>query len=218
MFQFVLSLDDFIKILIALLVGGVIGLEREYRDKDAGFRTLIFICIGSTLFSILSIRIASLANVGDPGRIAAGIVSGVGFLGAGVILTEGAHIKGLTTAATIWLTAALGVGIGAGEYLLSLISAVTALVVLELFPWLEIGLGRIRDARSYELTCSLRFDKIAELERLIKSCGLRIKSFHRSKRDGMLYCTINTSGSPRQHDILIGRLFADPEVIHFHYS
>src|SRR5574342_200803 len=101
-----------IKLGMAVLVGGVIGAEREFQDKAAGFRTIILITLGSTLFTIFSVSM-------DPGftrtRIAANIVTGIGFLGAGAMIREGGRIAGLTTAATIWLSAALGMGIGAGE-------------------------------------------------------------------------------------------------------
>jgi putative Mg2+ transporter-C (MgtC) family protein len=97
---------------MAVLVGGIVGAEREYQDKAAGFRTIILITLGSTLFTIFSLSM-------DPGftqtRVAANIVTGIGFLGAGAIVRDGGRIAGLTTAATIWLSAALGMGIGAGQ-------------------------------------------------------------------------------------------------------
>src|SRR5512138_2976902 len=127
----IVSPEDILKICLALVAGGLIGIEREFRDKAAGFRTLIFICVGAALFTIFSTK---LAGDRDPTRIAANIVSGVGFLGAGVILRDGGRVIGLTTAATIWLTAALGMGIGGGEYLLVAIGVVITLVVLWVFP------------------------------------------------------------------------------------
>jgi putative Mg2+ transporter-C (MgtC) family protein len=108
--------EDLLKIILAVAAGGLIGMEREFRDKAAGFRTLIFICIGAALFTILS---SALAPSSDPNRIAAGMISGVGFLGAGVILREGGRVTGLTTAATIWLTAAIGMALGGGKYMLA---------------------------------------------------------------------------------------------------
>lgn len=111
--------DNLVKLGMAVLVGGLIGAEREYQDKAAGFRTIILITVGSTLFTILSLTL-------DPGntqtRIAANIVTGIGFLGAGAIIREHGKIGGLTTAATIWLSAALGMGIGAGELVFMLVS------------------------------------------------------------------------------------------------
>src|SRR5262245_25187982 len=105
--------DDLVKIVLAVGVGGMIGLEREFRDQAAGLRTLICICVGATRFTVLSARLAGGNNAT---RISANIVSGGGFLGAGVILREGGRVIGLTTAATIWLVAALGMGLGGGHY------------------------------------------------------------------------------------------------------
>ena len=134
--------QDLLKVLLAIAVGGAIGVEREFRDKAAGFRTLIFICLGSTLFTMFALGLG--ADGGDPARIASNLAVGVGFLGAGAILRRGGHVLGLTTAATIWLVAALGVGIGAGRY--ALVAAVTAiaLVVLLLFPPVERWIDRLR--------------------------------------------------------------------------
>src|SRR5574338_1298647 len=119
--------ENLIKIGIAVLIGGLIGAEREFRDKAAGFRTMILITVGSALFTIFSMSM-------DPGftrtRIAANIVTGIGFLGAGAIIREHGRIGGLTTAATIWLSAALGMGIGAGKLMLVLLATLAVIVIL----------------------------------------------------------------------------------------
>ncbi len=137
--------EDIVKILIAVIAGGLIGIEREFREKAAGFRTIILICVGATLFTLFS---SKLALNGDTGRIAANIVSGAGFLGTGVILRSGGQVVGLTTASTIWLTAAIGMGIGAGEYILIGIVVVLALMVLWLFPRIERWIDNLRIERS----------------------------------------------------------------------
>jgi putative Mg2+ transporter-C (MgtC) family protein len=121
-----------IKLGLAVLVGGVIGLEREYQYKAAGFRTIILITFGSTLYALFSVSIAG--NTDSTTRIASNIVTGIGFLGAGTILRDGGRIGGLTTAATIWLAAALGMGIAAGEMEDVLIATGVALIVLLIFP------------------------------------------------------------------------------------
>src|SRR5512133_3601325 len=127
--------ENLLKLLLALLVGGLIGMEREFRDKAAGFRTMICICLGATLFTILS---SLLGQPDDVTRIASEIVTGVGFLGAGAILRGPAgSVTGLTTAATIWLVAALGMAIGGGAYLLALATTAAVLLVLWVFPLLE---------------------------------------------------------------------------------
>lgn len=112
-----IPINDALNILLAVIIGGLIGAEREFRHRPAGFRTLIFICLGATLFTMLSIRLGGDLS---PVRIAAHMVTGVGFICAGVIMQEGVHLVGLTTAATIWIVAAIGMGIGGGQYLLVL--------------------------------------------------------------------------------------------------
>lgn len=116
-----------------MIAGGVIGLERKWRHQPAGLRTQMLICMGSTLLMILSIYIPQeyfdLKN-GDPGRIAAQVVTGIGFLGAGAILKLGNNIRGMTTAASIWVVAAIGMTIGAGLYILSLCTTVIVLFAL----------------------------------------------------------------------------------------
>ncbi len=129
-------LDLAAKLVIAVLVGGGIGLERELKGKPAGLRTNILICVGSALLMDLSMGIAE-AHGGDPGRIAAQVVTGIGFLGAGTILHTRGHITGLTSAATIWVVAAIGLTIGAGYFVEALGSTVAVMVVLVGLGWVE---------------------------------------------------------------------------------
>src|SRR6478672_5906712 len=108
-----------LKLVLAAILGGVIGIEREIRDKPAGLRTNILICVGSTLFMTVSTQMASLTG-GDPTRIAAQIVTGIGFLGAGAVLHSHGYVIGLTTAATIWVVAGVGMALGGGMYTVAL--------------------------------------------------------------------------------------------------
>lgn len=122
-----------VRLLLSFLVGGVIGFERASKRQSAGLRTHILICLGATLLMLLSIWVPDEfmgAKNGDPGRIAAQVVSGIGFLGAGSIIRLGNTIKGLTTAASLWFVAALGLALGAGMYFPTLIALVVALVAL----------------------------------------------------------------------------------------
>ncbi len=123
------------RLLLAIVVGGAIGAERESRDKPAGFRTMTLICLGSALFTTFSATLTE--DFGDPSRIAAQIVTGVGFLGAGAIIREAPRVSGLTTAATIWIAAALGMGVGAGEWGIALTAAAFTVLVLIMFPSIE---------------------------------------------------------------------------------
>lgn len=122
------ELLDFYKAVLAVIAGLVLGFEREMKDKSAGLKTISVICLGSTLFSILSYKFAG--EHGDPTRIAAYIVSGIGFLGAGVIFQQGFNIRGLTTAGIIWITAAIGMAIGFGEIYMAFTFLALSLVII----------------------------------------------------------------------------------------
>ena len=135
------------RLLLAAAIGALLGLEREMRQKNAGLRTNILIAVGSALFTLMSQKMATVAGA-DPGRLAAQIVTGIGFLGAGAIMRTRSGVQGLTTAATVWVNAALGVTVGGGEYHLAVIGTVVTLVaLLVLYPIEEALDRRIRDAR-----------------------------------------------------------------------
>jgi len=201
--------EDIIKILLAVLAGGLIGAEREYRDKAAGFRTLIFICIGATMFTILSLK---LGEGVDPARIAAAIVSGVGFLGAGVILRDRGQIVGLTTASTIWLAAAVGMGIGGGYYVQTGAAVLTILVVLWFFPIIEFLIDNLTHTLHYEVTCAMDPDKPKELQALLKSLRLHVQSFKKTKSGDMMTMCWEVRGSPNKQSKLMEALFTDPDI------
>jgi len=145
--------DDLTKLLLSLVLGGLIGWERELYDKPAGFRTNTLICVGATLFTIFSLRIGTIPAT-DSARIAAQIVSGIGFLGAGAIIRRGEAVLGLTTAATIWFVASIGMGIGAGYYLTSCTGTVLALAILVLFRKFEHLVDTFHTTRTYHVTLS----------------------------------------------------------------
>lgn len=120
--------EIFLRILVAAIAGGIVGLERKVSHKPAGTRTQMLICISAALFTIVTM---SFDN-SDPARIVAGIVTGIGFLGAGAIFQSKDGVQGLTTAASIWTTAAIGIIAGAGEYILTLVATLIVLLILQL--------------------------------------------------------------------------------------
>ncbi|NLG96593.1 MAG: MgtC/SapB family protein [Chloroflexi bacterium] len=207
--------EDVIKLFLALALGGVIGAEREVRDKSAGFRTLMFICAGSALFTIFSMRLASSsgAMAGDPARIAAQIVSGIGFLGAGVILREHGEVRGLTTASTIWLVAALGMGVGSGSYLFSGLATIVILLALLVFPSIEHVIGTRLQQRTYYITTKASLEKYESICSDFQKMGLHILSRYRTRRGGMMTVTLVISGSPKRHEKMADQLFEDPTII-----
>jgi putative Mg2+ transporter-C (MgtC) family protein len=131
MIHSITEIDIVIRLCLAFLGGGIIGFERSFRRQVAGLRTHILIALGAASLMLLSIWIPqNFSDRGDPGRIAAQVVSGIGFLGAGAIIRLGSNIRGLTTAASLWLTAAIGLTIGAGMFITALTAEVLALVTL----------------------------------------------------------------------------------------
>jgi putative Mg2+ transporter-C (MgtC) family protein len=140
-----MDVQVYVRLGLAVLLGGLIGLEREFRGRAAGLRTLIIVCLGATIIMIVSTKLPAQFYTGpgeavvrvDPGRIAAGIVTGIGFLGAGVVIKLGDIIRGVTTAACIWFVASLGIAIGQGHYDLAVASTAIALVVLWLLHYVE---------------------------------------------------------------------------------
>ena len=148
-----MTLDFILRILIAALLGGAIGLEREYREKAAGFRTHFLVALGSALFMILSAygfsdALSSAEHRLDVSRIAAQVVSGIGFIGAGTIIFQKNAVRGLTTAASIWVTAAVGLTCGAGMYVLAAAATLLVLLGLEAFNYFLRRFDKHRQMRN----------------------------------------------------------------------
>jgi len=167
------------RIAVGLLIGAVIGLEREYHDQPAGFRTHILISVGATVIMLVSIGVPQLYaddGVGDPGRIAAQVVSGIGFLGAGAIIKFGADIRGLTTAASIWAVAALGLAAGAGMYLVTAIATFVIFFTLVVLNWLEKRVFRQRLMKVFTVTVENAETGLQEIRRLVENEDVRIRT------------------------------------------
>lgn len=206
-----LLLEDLIKIGVALAAGGIIGAERERHKKAVGLRTMVLISLGSAIFTILSIRIG-LKYGGEPPRIAASIVSGIGFLGAGVILEERGRITGLTTAATTWLVSALGMAAGAGEYVLAGIATLLAVVVLMPLTRIEERLEISNEQRTYEITTEVSWEKYKELRDLFKDNQMTINRHKQEKREKQMVLTFDVLGPVKRHDKIVQKLLSDKGI------
>ncbi len=202
------------QLLLASVLGGLIGLERELAGKPAGLRTNILICVGATLLMDVSIKVASAATVGpsDPGRIAAQVVSGIGFIGAGTILVARGSIVGLTTAATIWVVAAIGLAVGSHNYVAAIGTA--ALVVLTL-----LILGRVEDflfERRVESWVDLVLEPsdaiLDEVTGVLKKHGVKARPGRMEKQRGHYRVTFELSGSSKRRLAAIKEL-ADVEGV-----
>jgi putative Mg2+ transporter-C (MgtC) family protein len=204
--MFIFNPEDLLKILLAVVIGGVIGMERELHSKAAGLRTITLITLGATLFTIISSKLGT-------DRIAANIVSGIGFLGAGVILFAEGRLKGLTTSASIWAAAAVGMAIGQGEYILSFTVTVVVVMVLGLFPQLDHLLDRFgRETRTYEMAYGSSNSKRAELDAFIRKNKLKLRSHKEMKKDGQTISIWEVEGHAKQHAAWCEKLLDDVDI------
>jgi len=200
-----------IRLLLAAVLGGLIGIEREIRDKPAGLRTNILICVGSALFMSLSAQIAHLLG-GDPTRIAAQIISGIGFLGAGAVLHSHGFVLGLTTAATIWVVAGVGMALGSGMYLVAVFATAMSLVTLYFLSFIE---DKIQGRRSYSyaLVVTDLNQALASINKVLQDSSVAAASFNFKKRAGHYRVWFNLL-IPRETNIkIIQRLSEVPEIV-----
>jgi putative Mg2+ transporter-C (MgtC) family protein len=192
------SIDLLLRLLLAIGLGGAIGLERELSDKPAGFRTNILICLGAALFTQMSILIAAIGAVpagsGDPTRIAAQIVSGMGFLGAGTILQARGNVRGLTTAATLWTVAAIGMTVGAGAYSLAIGATVLVIAVLVILGMVERLILRRDLAHIIQVSFEPRAEILEKIGTTLGEVGFRAEILAVERRESSYIVTLRTSG------------------------
>jgi putative Mg2+ transporter-C (MgtC) family protein len=208
-----MTVDDFeilARLMAALAAGAFIGYERSYHGRPAGFRTHALVCTASSLLMLVTVYESHwMGSVGgrvqiDPTRMAQGIMTGIGFLGAGVIIKEGLSVRGLTTAASIWITAAIGILAGIGFYFPLVVSVAMTLGVLSLFRWIEV---RMPSQAYYHF--DVRFTRSApmverQVRELVESHGFSIANFSyrlegegRIRRHSMVIRSVDRSGAGR---------------------
>ncbi len=180
--------EIFLRLMLAALLGSLVGIERERLDWAAGLRTHMLVCLGSTLFMIVSAfgftDILGAANVTlDPSRIAAQVVTGVGFLGAGTIILRRQVVRGLTTAASVWTVAAVGLAIGGGLYLAAISTTVLVLVILAGINPLKRRLFPRQRLSRLTLTLDGRETGLAEVLAAVEAAGLRVQQMQVSRTD-----------------------------------
>jgi len=202
------------KIILSIIIGGLIGAEREYRSKSAGFRTLTLICLGATLFTVFSELIGGLGN---PDRIASNIVTGIGFVGAGVIFKSDFGVSGITTAAMIWTTAALGMGIGAGYELVCSITCGIILMMLFLFSKFERWIDKINQTRNYRIVCEFQNETLKGYESCLKKHSLAFKRDRETKAGNLITGEWMARGSEKNHLKFVNEILGDPSVKEFSY-
>ena len=202
-YNFNIPVDDIIKISLAVGCGGLLGFERQYKNKTAGFRTIILICLGSTIYTLVAQRAGAGVNIN--------IVTGIGFIGAGVIFKDNVSVNGLTTAAVIWMSAAIGMSIGTNNYLLAISASVLTIVVLWLFHYLEAYVDKIHHDKIYNMVFSnADFDDVTLVEDMIKDNNLHSIRVQINKYNDNLQLVIKVSGH-KKHIAKLDREFLKME-------
>ena len=196
------------QLLLALMIGAIIGTEREYRSKSAGLRTMIMVSLASCLFTMLSLRI----GVENPDRLAANILTGLGFLGAGVIFKDDNRISGITTATTIWMVAALGMAIGAGYFFLSLLGTGLVLIVLTFLVYIQEKIDEFHQARNYRILCLYQQETLDKYEKIFALHQLKIIRGGQNKTEQNIVGHWVLIGSAQNHQKLTQYLLNDIEI------
>jgi putative Mg2+ transporter-C (MgtC) family protein len=200
-----------LRLLLALCIGLLIGWEREYRDGIPGLRVLPLVTVGATLFTLYGgVEGKAFANP----ALAAGVVTGVGFLGAGFIIKERGVLSGLTTAAAIWVTAALGMGIGLGLY--AQVAFVTAAVLLIL--WGLPTLSQAHHSFVYEAVAPYSEERYRQFQCRFEERRLKIMKHTLSRSGEEMICVWYATGQPEQHKDLSRAFLNDPEVAEFNIN
>ncbi len=194
------EMEYVVRIVVAVILGGLIGFERELRDKPAGLRTIMLICLGACIFTIVS------EVVGGPDwnttRIAAQIVTGIGFLGAGAIIRDHQAVFGLTTAATIWAVAAIGMTAGFGLLVLATFGTLVILVALLIFNYIEHWVGERRDIQDYHIITTNADDTLDRVKILFGDSGLTTRKLSYHEEGSSLVFHLIAMGSKANHERL----------------
>lgn len=212
-----LRLDLLVKLGLAVLLGGIIGFERELSGKPAGLRTNILICMGAALLMDVSINIAMAdgRRIGDPGRIAAQIVSGVGFLGAGTIMQSQGMVTGLTSAATIWVVAAIGMAVGAGLYVEGISAGLLVTFVLTGLGKLEHWVRRARRVASATIRARVQ-TPMDDVRTVLHAHGINVESQRIFDHPEDRTFELKLSGPARQFPIATAALLGRDYVYGVH--
>lgn len=204
------------RLMLAALLGGMIGMEREMSGKPAGLRTVLLICVGATLFTELSLHLASLGEDGeyhsDPARLAAQIIPGIGFIGAGAILHGRGKVTGLTTAATLWTVTAIGIAVGSGAYIEAIGTTAMVLFALLLLAKFEGWINRHHAHRRYVAAVGDARDALERLEEAVRSRGLRVRVESVERRGDALEVHLRAVGPSADHEEMFRSLAQNPGV------
>lgn len=198
-----------VRLLLAAFLGGAIGLERELSRKPAGLRTNMFMCFGAAMFTIVSLALAG-PEVQDKTRIASNIIPGIGFIGAGSILHSRGSVQGLTTAATIFVVASIGMAAGGGMYVIAVFATIVILLALRLLGWLEARYSLKALSMTYEIGGERGDEIVAEINRVLEEEHLIMNSIRLGGIAGAILVHFNVNADLREHCTLLEKLRTSP--------
>ena len=204
------------RLVLAALLGGAIGLERQLKRRPAGLRTNMFICFGAAMYTILSMELASEFGVGDRTRIAAQIIPGIGFIGAGSILHAKNGVTGLTTAATLFVVASIGMACGGGLYLLAFFATLLILAGLLVLGWAEARFNLKPLSMIYSILTIKSADEIlAAVSAVLHNMGKEIQGVHVTRTETKARIAFTMEGTRKEHKQLMQHLHQSEDLKHF---
>lgn len=207
-------LDIFLRLLLSAVLGGLIGFEREHKNRPAGFRTNTLVCIGAALVQIVNIEIFNQykgltvlgTNIGvDPARLSAQVISGIGFLGAGTIIREGASVKGLTTAAGLWVVACIGIAIGNGSYVAAILGAAFAYITLKSLKIIENKMNQKNAYLDLEIKIDDRPGQIGKIGQFLGNMNVNIRNIEFKETEGnniLISMSLKLPGDVKRQEII----------------
>jgi putative Mg2+ transporter-C (MgtC) family protein len=202
-----------VRLMLAAFLGGIIGLERELKRKPAGLRTNMFICFGSAMFTILSNELAGEWGIGDHTRIAAQIIPGIGFIGAGSILHDKGGVSGITTAATLFVVASIGMAAGGGLYLEAIFATMLIYLALHLLGILERQLNLKPLRMNYIIVSDKTADDlVAEVNSILEDQGKEMQAMRLSRSGEKEKLVFRVDGTRNEHKQLMNRLRESPDL------
>jgi len=197
--------QSIVRLILAAILGGLIGLEREFKRKPAGLRTNMFICFGSAMFTILSVQLAR-AFVGDHTRIAAQIIPGIGFIGAGSILHSRGSVSGLTTAATLFVVAGVGMAAGGGLYLTAIFATMVILVALNLLGRMEERFSLKSLTMTYEVVGASAEDLVSRVNQVLEEERRIMQTVQVGRSNSHYRVQFKVDATQKEHDSLLSKL------------
>lgn len=210
--DFTIEFRDIISIIVSVICGGAIGFEREFKNKSTGFRTIMLITLGSTIFTIVS-----RYGDGTDDRISANIITGIGFIGAGVIFKDKLNVLGLTTAAVIWTSAGIGMTAGIGYYSLAIVFTIITLVVLVIVSKAEQWIEALQKTKILKISFTqYGIEQLEELEKVIKQHHMKAKRVQLYKENNSLCAVLLVTGTKKNADNLVEQMVQMQNINEFH--